>query len=462
MSVKRLYLIRRDTREFLGPMTADEFKEKISRMEFGLQDEISGHCGPWVVLDQIEPVQQHYPEIAALLSQNLPLSWREITGHAKVISRQDARRDSGRGNRNRKSTSSRESRRRDYDDLQEYILKNQRRKNRNLIIALCSVALIAAGIYAFNSRKDDAMVSTAEASALASRPDTSEFMSYMGLKVIPGAGKMIRNPKNSAAWLPYLRMYAFHSTGSVEGVPQKTLRGELPSSAPLDCGVDTLKKRWRENSSQIVTFVQGKSLSKNTWTRILALDPHWIRRRYAKGWIKPRNYYEGCLQMALTSVRSLSSDTNLGADPNDQMTPEILNQVNKRLQSQLEILATGKSTVPSDLTSVTGVLTCYDSAQSMMERDTCKRFGDGSFNALFDERGLISILRVIELSDGLPDVKSSAALKDASQRFPSEDFMSRNELVTEGKFIAAILSGLTVEQAIAKVEAENGDIKFRP
>jgi len=128
----------------------------------------------------------------------------------------------------------------------------------------------------------------------------------------------------------------------------------------------------------------------------------------------------------------------------------------------LEILATGKSTVPSDLTSVTGLLTCYDSAQSMMERDTCKRFGDGSFNALFDERGLFSILRVIELSDGVPDVKLSAALKDASQRFPSEDFMSRNELVTEGKFIAAILSGLAVEQAIAKVEAENGDIKFRP
>jgi hypothetical protein len=462
MSVKRLYLIRRDSREFIGPLTADDFKARISRMEFGLQDEISGHCGPWVVLDQIEPVQHHYPEIASLLSQNLPLSWREITGHAKVISRQDARREPARGGRKHKSNRSNDSRRRDYDDLQEHIRNHQRRKSRNLIIALCSVVVLAAGLYVYNARRDDSAISTTEAAALALKADTSEFMSYMGIKVIPGAGKMIRNPKNSAAWLPYLRMYAFHSTGAVDGVAPKTLRGDLPASAPLDCGVDSLKKRWRENASQIVSFTQGKSLSKNTWTRILAMDPHWIRRRVTKGWIKPRNYYEGCLQTGLTTVRSLSSDPNLGADPADQMTPEILSQAQRRLQAQLEILTTGKSSVPQDLSSVTGVLTCYDTAQTSAERDVCKSFGDNAFKVLYDERGLFSLVRGIETSSGAVDSRSLTILKEASQRFPSEDAMSRNELVTEGKFIAAILSGLTVEQAMAKVEAENGDIKFRP
>jgi len=40
-------------------------------MELGLQDEVAGHCGSWVVLENFKDLKKNYPEIAEVVSPHL-------------------------------------------------------------------------------------------------------------------------------------------------------------------------------------------------------------------------------------------------------------------------------------------------------------------------------------------------------------------------------------------------------
>src|SRR4051812_38773305 len=73
--MSKFYLIRRNLEAFIGPMTLAEMKEAYKRMQFGLQDEVSGHCGPWVSFDNIERVRKHYPEVARIVSEDMLAGW---------------------------------------------------------------------------------------------------------------------------------------------------------------------------------------------------------------------------------------------------------------------------------------------------------------------------------------------------------------------------------------------------
>ncbi len=46
---------------FLGPYSLKQVKEAYGRMEFGLQDEISGSLRQWVAFDDFESIRKHYP-----------------------------------------------------------------------------------------------------------------------------------------------------------------------------------------------------------------------------------------------------------------------------------------------------------------------------------------------------------------------------------------------------------------
>jgi|TARA_B100001971_G_C18254002_1_gene580499 hypothetical protein len=66
-----LYLIRRNFESFVGPLSYKEFNEAYQRMELGLQDEVAGHCGSWVVLENFKDLKKNYPEIAEVVSPHL-------------------------------------------------------------------------------------------------------------------------------------------------------------------------------------------------------------------------------------------------------------------------------------------------------------------------------------------------------------------------------------------------------
>jgi len=445
------YLVRRECREFIGPMKLSEFQERLGRLEFGMQDEVSGHCGPWVILDRKDDLVKAYPEIAKALGEDLPLSWRENTGHAKVISRKDQRRD-----RKQKITEQKNSR----SDFNEYLQSRKKQSTFRKQVALGVVFVSFLIGLAIVAKKDEAPL-VADVATLATRGDVTEFLNVMGLKVIPNAGRLIKTNKSQAMWLPYLRMYAYHTSGAIDGVSTKILRGELPAAALQDCSVEGWKRKWRENAGQTVAFVQGKSLNKNPWTKLLAYDPFWIRRRAAKAWTKPRNYYEGCLMTASTAMRSFSGEPGYGSDPQDAVTAEVISAMSRRIQSQLEAISTGKSNATVDKSNFLAVLSCMESQTSVAALDACRGSLDLSFRPLTDERLGLAIIRIAAAQgQGSLDKATVSMLEGLNQKLSVEDVMSRSDVSPEVKFAGYLLGGASIDQALSKAELDYADVKF--
>jgi hypothetical protein len=256
-------------------------------------------------------------------------------------------------------------------------------------------------------------------------------------------------------------MYAFYTTGSIEGVSQKMLRGEQPAASPLDCSVESWKQRWRENANQLAPFVQGKSMNKNQWTKILSIDPNWVRRRPAKGWIKPKNYFEGCLMTAAVAIRSMTTDPASGADAKDGVTPDILAAVNRRLQQQLEIISTGRSSGGVERSNILGQMTCMEGALTMQELDICRTSADIPVKSLLDEKYALSLLRVVTLQQGIVESKLTSQIPGALSKISGEDLMSRLDITPEYRLLGYLANGGAIEQSLSKVEQEFSEIKFR-
>ena len=455
MKLERYYLVRRDHREFIGPMLIDEFKLRLERMDFGLQDELSGHCGPWVVLDHKDDVTKHYPDVASALGESLSLSWREATGHARVISRQDSRRD------RKKSKPAKQAHAESRNGFNDF-LNEQKKKSRRMQFAAVGIVLIAlAAAYWMLSRKDEVPIA-AEYSALIGKPDPSDFLNAMGMKVIPYPQKYLKTAKHQSQWLPLFRMYAFYTTGSIEGVSQKLLKGDQPASAPIDCSVETWKQKWRENASQLAPFIQGKALNKNQWTKILSLDPNWVRRRSAKGWVKPRNFFEGCLLTASVAIRSISGDPQFGVDSKDVMTEDLVSLVARRLQHQLEVLANGRTVSSMDRSSMLGEMTCLESAASLQDLDSCRSASEFALRPLMDEKYALALVRIATLQQqGNVDPRIVAQIPGSLIKISGEDLMSRIDITPEYRLLGYLTNGGSIEQALNKVDQEYSDVKFR-
>lgn len=57
------FLVRRNLTELLGPWDLLELKLHFEKMTFGKQDEISGHCGDWILIEQIQDLRNAYPAV---------------------------------------------------------------------------------------------------------------------------------------------------------------------------------------------------------------------------------------------------------------------------------------------------------------------------------------------------------------------------------------------------------------
>lgn len=456
MGQSRYYLVRRESREFIGPMSISDFKRRLERMEFGMQDEVSGHCGPWTVLDHRDEISKHYPEILTAVGESLPMSWRETTGHARVISRQDSRKDR---KRDQKSRGTSGHARDGFDDY----LRQRQKKSQRIKLGSLVLVLSAAMFAGYNTLRKEDLPPLAELTSLAGKNDPTDFLNVMGVKVIPSLPKIMRTQKIQNSWLPLLRMYSFYTTGSVEGVSAKLIRGDLPPSAPQDCSVEGWKGRWRESSGQVVQFVQGKAMPKNPWTKILALDPHWVRRRPTKGWLKPRNYYEGCLMTAQVAIRSIASDPSTPPESQEGVNSELLASVGRRLQNQLELIATGRVNTPFEKTNSLGAMTCFESWSSLSELDACRSLvTEGVMKPLMDEKYSMGLLRAaLSQGQGGVDPKLGAVLQATASKLSTEDLMSHLDLGPEQKLFSYCSSGNAIEVALSKVDQEYPEVRFR-
>lgn len=452
MSRTRYYLVRRECREFLGPMAASEFKQRFDRLEFGMQDEVSGHCGPWVVLDRKDELLQYYPELAKIFGEEIPLSWRENTGHAKVLSRKDSRKDQ------RKNL---DDQRKSRNDFQSYMdLRNKQSKLRKTVAFLTLAASIAVSVFILTQR--DEYPSVDEVALAAQKSDPSEFLNIMGLRAVPQAARLVKSQKQQAIWLPYLRMYAYFTTGAIDGVSQKTLRGDVLMGAPPECSVDFWKRKWRETADQNIAFVQGKSLQKNPWTKLLAMDPDWVRRRPQKGWVRPRNYIEGCIMTAYTAMRSLTSGDKSDSEGLADMPEGVSDMVLSRLKSQLEVLTNSKTSQIS-VAGILSRLTCLETQTKLEDLNACVNGVDPQFKPLFDERVGFAVLRIGYQQGDSPVDKQQLTQRFQAvvSKFQTEDFMGRFDLGPELRMMSYLASGDSSSQAIAKIEQEYPDVKFK-
>ena len=451
MSHPRYFLVRREAREFIGPMTIDEFKQRFDRLEFGMQDEVSGHCGPWVVLDHRDDMLKHYPEIARVFGENLPLSWRETTGHAKVISRKDTRKD---------KRNELEQQKKARTDFHRYMELRKRQAIARTRMALLTV-VVSLVIGAWIVLNKDETPELNEIQALAQKSDPTEFLNVMGVKVIPQAARLSKSQKMQPVWLPYLRMYAFYTTGSIEGVSQKLLRGDVSPALPTDCSVDFWKRKWRENVNSTLMFIQGTSMQKNPWTKLLSIDPDWVRRRPSKGWSKPRSYVEGCLMTAHTAMRSMSSEKN--SDNSEFISMEVSSGILARLRFQLDAINGNRTNVPNGLTGLLAQLTCFETQAALVDLEQCRRSFDQQFKPLFDERYASAVLRLVIASKNPGLEKSLTALVgNTLPRMVTEDFMSRLDMAPEIKLMGYLNSYGDVEQALVRIGEEYPEMSFKP
>jgi hypothetical protein len=319
---------------------------------------------------------------------------------------------------------------------------------------------VALSVFILTQR--DEYPSVDEVAQTAQKQDPSEFLNIMGLKVVPIASRLVKSQKQQGIWLPYLRMYAYLTTGSIDGVPQKILRGDTGVLAPAECSVDFWKRKWRETADQNIAFVQGKSLQKNPWTKLLAMDPDWVRRRPQKGWVRPKNYLEGCMMTAHTAMRSLTSggksDSEIFADIPQDVSDMVLN----RLKSQLDAITNGRT----GQTSVAGVLsrlTCLETQPRVEDLSACTNGIDQQFKPLFDERTAFAMLRIVSQSmDSQPDKQLiSQRIQSITSKIQTEDFMGRFDIGPEMKLLSYLASGDSSSQALTKIEQDYPDVKFK-
>jgi hypothetical protein len=373
----KLYLIRRENTKFIGPVNRQAFREGLRKMEFGLQDEVCGHCSTWVLLDQEEAVRKHYPELVNIITDELPVAWRELTGHAKKVTAYD-----------KKSKSARKPDKvPDRLDFEMDLVARDRKRKLAIGFSVAAVVLLVLG--GVLKMKEDQGPPLGDFPKLLAQDDTSSFLNEMGLKIIPQTVKIVKSKESLATWLPYLRAYAFLTTGNIDQVPVKVLRGSTLSPFN-DCSVESWKKRWFESSAVLANADKGKLVAKNIWLKLLFQDPHWIRRRSAKNWIKPMNWHEGCLQAATLATKSLEE---AATDANEK---DVLQIFRKRILNQLNIIRGAKQILTVEATSVLGTLTCLDLADQPASLNTCRSHQfDSSIEALFDQYTLWQEVRMM-------------------------------------------------------------------
>jgi hypothetical protein len=452
----KLFLIRRNMETFTGPLTLAEMKDAHKRMQFGLSDEVSGHCGPWVQFDKINEIKRHYPEIARVVHEEMLAGWG-VSDHT------GARLVGGGGD----------------GDTKRLAVKPQRGVGLALTFLVIALVAFAAAVYMasgggrFSGKAGTPSkeVSPKDAQGFLDRSEFAQFDEYMGGNVDGIVQSINLDKKLETAWLPYLRLYAFNHEGAIPGFPVKTLRGQAAASAPSDCSLKQWRKRWRSSYKQWIQLIGERKLVRSHWARMLAWDPHWIRRRDNKGWIGNQNYYTACLTMADRALDELSSDTSLVQNAGDWARMGYP-QVKRRLIWILEIARDGHSVAgaPGDAANALSVWTCMEQARDLKSLSKCKEGLIGgtaeqdAFLSYTDERYAWNALRIAATTPGAIAAETVSQLDKLAAKAGKGDFYTRFDYRAEQKLLKTLSKATPgekgVDKIVEKVSAEFPDVNL--
>lgn len=440
----------------MGPLTLAEMKEAHKKMQFGLSDEVTGHCGPWISFDNIEGIKKHYPDIARVVHEDMLAGWgvSDHTG-ARLV---------GDG------------------DTKKIMVKGPRSLSMALTFLVIALLAFAAAVYlaSANANKLSGKLNEPgreptpqDAQGYIDRGEIEAFDEFMSVNGEGIVQRMTKQKKNEALWLPYLRYHAFLHEGSFANVPPRTLRGQAAPSAPSDCSLKQWRKRWRESMKQWNAMLQEKRLVRAHWARMLAWDPHWIRRRDNKGWIGSQNYYTGCLSMADRAFTELLSDSGLVASP-AEWEKLGYGKVRQRLSFVLEMARDGRVQSPMppfDATNPLNVWTCIEGAREMRELARCRegqvapplaQDPDGIF-AYTEERVAWNALRIAAGLSGTLPADLLQAINSLAPKAQKTDFYTRFDYRAEQKLIKILAKPAPgdrqIEKVVEKVYAEFPELR---
>jgi hypothetical protein len=412
----KLYLIRRNLETFAGPMTSAELKDAYKRMAFGLQDEVSGHCGPWVTFDDLPNVRKYYPEIARIVHEDAMQAWGVSSEHGMAIIKNVGQPEEGAGG-------------------QGGLWVALTFLGLALGAFILAIYFATGGRLAGRARDSVAEPTPSEAQGFLDRGDMPGFERYMASHLESVVDKITFSKRFDPQWLPYMRLYAFNQEGTINGLAPKTLRGEGATSAPVDCSLRAWRRRWRSSVRNWGELASEKRLVRTHWSRLLAWDPYWVRRRDNKGWIRGSSYYLGCVTMSERALSEIMADTALLAQASeaDRLGGR---QFVQRLDWLLEILRDGQPSAAStqaslQLTGGLGTWSCFEAARDLKELIKC-RGGEGSpsaeddpWAAYNDERFGWNLLRLAMQAKGSPPADLTALLNQYGNKMSRGDFFTR-------------------------------------
>ena len=443
----KLYLIRRNLETFAGPMTSAELKDAYKRMLFGLQDEVSGHCGPWVTFDDLPNVRRHYPEVAKIVHEDLVSGWG-VSEHGSQIIREETKRID---------------------------LKSQKSLRLALVFLAVAFSAFLVALYFASSGRLASRVKEGipeptpeEAQGFLDRGDGSGFDGFMQESMDYITDKVVHAKKNEAQWLPYLRLYALHEEGVIPGLAPKVLRGEGATSAPLDCSLRTWRRRWRASIRNWNEVLVQHKLVRAHWSRLLAWDPAWIARREAKGWTKGTNYYLMCATMADKALSEVLNDTSALSSLTEAERLGV-RQIKQRLEWIIEVSQSGQASGPSQQIALQGLSgiglwSCFEAARDLKELTKCRGEIPGSVSlddpwfAYNEERYGWNLLRLAMAQKGSLSPEFIQSLTQYQGRASRGDFFTRFEYRYELKVWRTLLKQPgPVEKILEKLQGEMGE-----
>jgi hypothetical protein len=461
--MERLYLIRRKLETFVGPLTLSQLKDCFQRMEFGLQDEVAGHCGRWITLENRKGLHGTYPEIFTLLNPGVMDPWVE-SGNPKKLAPAVKK-----------------------NNIKKVASVRSEPKSSKLAIVFLLFGMIAGGIAVYLTQggiQNSASISALISSLISSGPKIDEIQVFFKQGDRPGytgyiekhREKILKDVAQSkgkeSAWMPYLRFYAFQGRGEIQGLTSKQLRGAGSYTAPSDCAIDIWKKNWSSSKEQWADIMQGGKLVKTSWGRLLAWDPHWIKRRRSAGWMEPLNFHGGCIYMAYLAFGEVVSENGFMAAYKaiEPTAEDVVTAIRGRLgwlsfvvnRTPLENGPLGGHS-PDGLSSLT-FWTCLEAAATYTELDSCKR---GYTSTLpiwlsFEEDRVGQNLIRLTIKDKKKVSPEILELLEAKRpNLSPTDHFTRFDVRTELSYLDQLLKNKgDVLKSIPKATTENESVDF--
>lgn len=443
----KLYLIRRNLESFTGPMTLNEMRDAYKSMTFGLQDEVSGHCGPWVTFDDLPAIKKYYPEVARIVNDEMLAGWG-VSGGAVRIVNEDTKR-----------------------------IEIRKQKGLGLAITFLVVAVVAfvAAIYMANNaklsgkfRENREDVTLEKLQGYIDRNDANGFNTIMSNNMEQVLEKFKKGKKPDNRWLPYLRNYAFTNEGSIAGLNPKILRGDIVSAAPVDCSLKAWRLHWRASVKNWNDMIVDRKMVRAHWGRMLAWDPHWIRRRAdQQEWLGLSSYYVACLVMADKAITELMSDVTLVNNSSDWEKIGIT-KIKQRMQWMLDISRSGTSSIPSApaVDNTLSIWTCFEAAKDIRELAACRTSmseDQDPLGAYNEERFGWNLARIVFTSRGPLPVELQPTIAAYASKLAKVDFFTRFDFRPEQKILRTISrTNTAIEKVVEKHQAEMPDIRINP